>query len=162
MIVDKIIARKHRLHASLYTGCVRSSFTLCLENKHELFRDGRIVEEFKRRFIESLEINHCRDWVYIFMPDHFHTVLEGKNEEADLLKAVVYFKQSTGYWMRINLGGHKWQKSYYDHIVRSEDDLKKLLFYILENPVRKGLVKKWQDYPFSGSTSMDINNFVER
>ena len=158
--MDQIIARKHRLHSNLYLGRVRGSFTLCLENRQELFRDVKVVEEFKKRLIKSLETNHCKDWVYIFMPDHFHVVLEGMNEEADLLKAVVGFKQATGYWMRINLRGYRWQKSYYDHILRSEDDLKTQIIYILENPVRKGLVKKWQDYPFSGSTCMDIKNLV--
>ena len=160
MIMGTIITRKHRLHGSLYTARVISSFTLCLESRHELFRDVKVVEEFKKRLIKSLETNHCKDWVYIFMPDHFHVVLEGMNEEADLLKAVVGFKQATGYWMRINLRGYRWQKSYYDHILRSEDDLKTQISYILENPVRKGLVNKWQDYPFSGSTSMDIKNLV--
>lgn len=37
-----------------------------------------------------------------------------------------------------------------------DDDIEKQVYYILENPVRKGLVNNWKEYPFKGST---IYNF---
>jgi putative transposase len=42
-----------------------------------------------------------------------------------------------------------WQKNFYDHIVRSDESLLDLCHYILNNPVRKGIVSTWEEYPYS-------------
>ena len=60
------------------------------------------------------------------------------------------FKQQSGYWMRVNGASARWQKDFHDHIIRKYEDLKAHILYVLENPVRKGLVEEWQEYPFSG------------
>ena len=44
-----------------------------------------------------------------------------------------------------------WQRGYWDHIVRREEGLYKVLQYILLNPVRAGLVDSWWDYPWLGA-----------
>ena len=44
-----------------------------------------------------------------------------------------------------------WQASYWDHIVRREEGLYKVLQYILMNPVRAGLVEDWWTFPWLGS-----------
>ena len=41
-------------------------------------------------------------------------------------------------------------------ILRQEDDLAKLITYILNNPVRAGICERWNDYPFKGSTVFDL------
>jgi len=94
------------------------------------------------------------------MPDHVHIVLEGKSHSSDLWKTISQFKQKTGYWLSKNSPTHKWQKSFYDHILRKDEDLKKYLMYIVNNPIRKGLVKNWFDYPYLGSLDHDINNLL--
>jgi REP element-mobilizing transposase RayT len=45
--------------------------------------------------------------------------------------------------------GMVWQRSFYDHPLRKDEDLLKVAEYIIYNPVRKGLVEDWRDYPFS-------------
>lgn len=52
----------------------------------------------------------------------------------------------------------KWQKDFYDHILRKDEDVKKHVMYILNNPVRRGIVENWKDYPYKGSTKF---NFYE-
>ncbi|CUU10830.1 Transposase IS200 like [Candidatus Kryptobacter tengchongensis] len=94
------------------------------------------------------------------MPDHLHLVLEGNSEEADLWKAIVYFKQKTGYWLSRNGWDAKWQKDFYDHILRKDEDLKKHIRYILENPVRKGLTNDWMNYEFKGSIDYDLSDIL--
>ncbi len=46
--------------------------------------------------------------------------------------------------------GALWQRSYYDHIARREEDVLAICEYILANPVRKGLVEDVGLWPFSG------------
>jgi hypothetical protein len=40
-----------------------------------------------------------------------------------------------------------WQKSFYDHGLRSEEDLKGIARYIVANPLRAGLVEHIGEYP---------------
>lgn len=42
--------------------------------------------------------------------------------------------------------GTFWQKDSYDHYVRNEKEYLRILFYILNNPVKAGLVEKWEDF----------------
>ena len=66
------------------------------------------------------------------------------------------FKQKTGYWFTKNRKEVKWQKDYYDHILRSEENLIVHLKYILNNPVRTGLVGYWRNYPYKRSTIYNL------
>ena len=47
-----------------------------------------------------------------------------------------------------------WQKGFYDHQIRDEDDLLSNARYIIANPLRAGLVKDIACYPFWDSTFM--------
>ena len=47
--------------------------------------------------------------------------------------------------------GGFWQRESYDHCVRDEDELERIVFYIHANPVRAGLVKRALDYEFSSA-----------
>lgn len=42
-----------------------------------------------------------------------------------------------------------WQAESYDHLIRSDRELGAIGNYILENPVKAGLVTKWEDWPYS-------------
>ena len=53
-----------------------------------------------------------------------------------------------------------WQKNFYDHIHRKEKDLKKHIFYIIENPVQKNIVSNWMDYRFVGSLDFEIEDLI--
>jgi len=43
--------------------------------------------------------------------------------------------------------GPVWQRGYYDHAVRRDEDLRRLARYMITNPLRTGLVEKVGDYP---------------
>ena len=43
-----------------------------------------------------------------------------------------------------------WQKKFFDHVIRNEDDLQNNLDYIVMNPVKAAFVKRPQFYPFTG------------
>jgi len=42
-----------------------------------------------------------------------------------------------------------WQRRFWEHFVRNEDDLKRCLDYLHYNPVKHGLVKNVKDWPWS-------------
>jgi REP element-mobilizing transposase RayT len=155
-----IIERKHRLPLECYKGIVRVSFTLCIKDRKQIFINTLIVNKFSEILKDILNEYDCKNWVYMFMPDHLHQILEGNSENSDLWKAMVIFKQKTGYWFSQNMKRVKWQKDFYDYIHRKEDDLIKHIIYILENPERKGLVSCWQEYLFKGSLSFNLDEIL--
>ena len=42
--------------------------------------------------------------------------------------------------------GSFWQAESYDHIVRDEDELERIIKYVIYNPVKAGLVDRWEDW----------------
>ncbi len=53
-----------------------------------------------------------------------------------------------------------WQKDFYDHVIREDDDLAVHVRYVLDNPCRKGLVNDWEEYPFKGSIGCELEDVL--
>jgi len=49
---------------------------------------------------------------------------------------------------RLERKGRVWQPESFDHVLRSSESLDAKVQYVLENPVRLGLVQRWSDYPW--------------
>ncbi len=62
--------------------------------------------------------------------------------------------------MAANKIGIGWQKDFYDHLIRKSENLAVQVKYILDNPVRKGLVSSWQAYPFKGSIGCKMEDLL--
>ncbi len=94
------------------------------------------------------------------MLDHVHFILSGIKDDANLWGAVVRFKQKTGFYLKRRNGLFQWQKDFYDHIIRQNENLITQVRYILDNPVRKGLVNNWNDYPLKGSIGIRLEEVL--
>ena len=90
-------------------------------------------------------------FAYCFMPDHAHLLVRPE-VNSDVVRFVQRFKSKTTrtYW---NAGGigRLWQRGFYDHILRKEEDVEQVARYILANPVRAGLADDVTQYPYCGS-----------
>ena len=98
---------------------------------------------------------------YCFMPDHLPLLVEGTDVVSDLQRFVFSAKQSTGYAYRRQKRGRLWQEGYYDHVLRHDESIIAKARYILENPVRAGLVRAVDEYPFSGSDVHSVKQLAE-
>jgi hypothetical protein len=49
-------------------------------------------------------------------------------------------------------GGRVWQRRFYDHVIRGEEDWRTKLHYLHGNPVRAGLMESAADYPWSSAS----------
>ena len=159
MINKPIREKRHRLGSEIYKGERLISFTLCVKNKDDFFTENKRFKIFEKILLNELNNFDCSAFVYLFMPDHLHMTLKGNNSDSDIQKCIDMFKQKSGYWLSKNYPDIKWQKDYYDHIIRSKENLHIHLKYILNNPVRSRLVKYWKQYPFKGSTIYNLNEW---
>ncbi|MBS1517916.1 MAG: transposase [Bacteroidetes bacterium] len=151
--------KKHRLDPEFYIGKKTVSFLACIKNREAVFTNKFIFAIFRNKLLDALDKFNCEALIYLFMPDHLHLILEGVSENSNVIKAINLFKQKSGFWFAQNMCSSKWQKDYYDHIIRSNENLKSHIYKILNNPVRAGLTKHWKDYEYKGSTVYDFNKW---
>jgi putative transposase len=155
---------KPHLRAFGYLGCYHYFVTICTDGKKNLFvKNNYLIEKMIDVLNQTAEKHFFTVWVYCFMPDHLHILVEGINPNSDLKKFIKIFKQRTAYWYsreESSAGNKLWQPGYYDHVLRKEEDTAEVMRYILDNPVRKGLVANYLDYRYSGSPVFDIKEIL--
>jgi len=139
---------------------MQCSITITTYNKQQIFVNKNIYKQHCLILKETAKKYCFKIWVFCFMPDHLHLLVEGKDKNSDIQKFIKIFKQKTGFLYKQSIGKKLWCTSYYDHLLRKEEDVISVVKYILNNPVRAGLVKEWYEYPFSGSFEMDIKELL--
>ncbi|MGR3301447.1 MAG: REP-associated tyrosine transposase [Candidatus Scalindua sp.] len=141
--------KRNRLQHFDYEGSYVYFLTICCYDNMNYFTNKNIVLtvlDSLNRISSEMSFTII---VYCFMPDHLHILTSG-NEKTNLIKFIKTFKQITGYNFKKADGRNLWQKSFHDHVVRKEESLNTIAEYIFNNPVRKGLVNNYEDYPFLG------------
>lgn len=86
---------------------------------------------------------------WVLMPDHAHWLI--RLGESDALDAVVNRLKSAsarGANRVLHRDGALWTRAFHDHALRAEEDLQRSAQYVVDNPVRAGLVERIGDYPF--------------
>ena len=88
---------------------------------------------------------------YCLMPDHLHLVWMGLQPDSDQLHATSFLRT----FVKPFLAPAELQHQAYDHVLKDEERCHNafadICRYILDNPTRKGLAAKPQDYAFSGA-----------
>ncbi len=141
----------NRLPSSNYFGFGAYLVTICAQNRERIFTAPDVVEPLICLLSEEMRQCSFDVHAYCFMPDHCHLLLSGLNSNAHLSTAVRAFKGASTALLRQFRFQHVWQKGFHDHVIRNAEDLAASMAYVLENPVRAGLVKDPKDWPFSGS-----------
>jgi putative transposase len=153
--------KRHRLPRECYRGEVTVALTACIEDDQPLFLDPEVVNVFLQHLKAATEKHCCTVLVYCFMPEHVHLILRGMAPQADVWRAMVDYKQQTGFWLARQRPTIICQKDFYDHIIRADEDLGAQIRYVLNNPVRRGLVSHWSEYPFTGAIGIDLKAVLE-
>lgn len=55
--------------------------------------------------------------------------------------------------------GKLWQSESSDRVIRNQDELENCMWYVLNNPVKAGLVDQWWDWPFTYCNSKFVKSF---
>ena len=81
-------------------------------------------------------------WIAVIMPDHLHFIATFNLDDA-IHMTVAAWKRYQARTLKIHF-----QRDYFEHRLRNEDEFVEKMTYIRENPVRKQLVKSSADYPY--------------
>jgi len=104
--------------------------TLCTENRKAWFSDincGRIVVRQMRRLHEEKELDSI---AWVVMPDHLHWLFQ-LGETKSLSNVIKDLKGRTAIELNAHLKhkGTIWQRGFYDHGLRKEEDIKNCPVY---------------------------------
>jgi putative transposase len=143
--------KRPRIDGFSYVGFHRYSLTICTKDRKHLFTNPETIEAVLTTIRRSATAHDFAILAYCFMADHIHLIVSAVSESADLQKFVAKWKQSSGFAYKQRTRESLWQTSYFDHVLRDDEETSRAVRYVLENPVRKGLVAEFSDYPFSGS-----------
>ena len=133
--------------------------TVCTANREKLFWNsvgadtirpqdvtlsaaGKIVEQAIRQIpvhYENISVDK-----FCIMPDHIHLILriesnlDGRMISAPTVSTVI---GSMKRWISRQVGKPIWQKSFYDHGIRNQQDYDEIWQYIENNPLKYALKK---------------------
>lgn len=159
--MDKLNRKPNRLKYYDYeqVGCY--FVTICVQNRNQLFeiepskaQNGQFTVSTKQNQIIHKWISETENKFsgisidkYVIMPDHLHMIvtIKERSEDCSLPSIIHFFKTMTtnDYIKGVRNGVFSafykklWQKSYYDHIIRSQKDYNDAWYYIEDNP------RKW-------------------
>ena|SRR5438309_1532550 len=141
-----------RLDAPGYVGLRRYFLTFCTHKRRSRFTAPEIVDAVHGQILRTGLEMQVEEIAYCFMPDHVHLLVQGCSDDADCLAFVNLAKQRSGFAFSQLREGRLWQTGFHDRILRDGDSSRRFIKYILQNPVRAGLVTNVSDYPFAGSS----------
>ncbi len=125
--------------------------TICTFQRREAFVDSILNRTLLALLANHAQREHVILHAYCLMPDHIHLLVEMPGDGLSLSDWVGRIKGlSAGLSRRMGLKGKLWQGRFYDHVLRREESIEQVAEYIVNNPVRKGLVVKWEEYPWAG------------
>lgn len=141
-------SRAVRLPDYDYAADVPTHLTICAE--HPVTAD----EAVSRVICENVEF-YCRRlqyalFCYCLMPDHLHVLLSPAESGILIEKWLDSFKSFTTH-QYMKAGGRPplWQRSANDHVCRVHETVENVTRYIVTNPVRAGMVTRWDEWAYT-------------
>jgi REP element-mobilizing transposase RayT len=96
-------------------------------------------------------LGHYDLHAFAVMPNHVHLLLSPLVPLPKLTKSLKGITAKRANEMLTLTGCPFWQEESYDHLVGNEREFERIRLYIEHNPVRAGLVKEGDQYPWSSA-----------
>ena len=128
----------------------------------DVFTNKFIAEEFIQNLNFYFKKNKYKAYAYVVMPTHVHLLvkLSGSGSISDLIRDIKKFfsykaknllSKMTEFDLKIfnNKGKYQfWERGFDEVTIHSKRIFKIKLKYIMNNPVKAGLVERHENYPF--------------
>lgn len=141
-----------RLGPAAYRGKAIIHWSFTLDQRKRGWLDEAFHQQFRWCLLHACAHHTAACPVYCLMPDHMHLLTAGLNATTDQRLLVRFLRRHLT--PALTSRGAAWQKQPYDHVLRERErqrgSFESVAYYIAENPVRAGLVKEREDWPFTG------------
>jgi len=121
--------------------------------RRPIFADDANIELLRATMRKAKKYHPFRMHAYALMPDHFHLLIyvpESTNI-SKLMQSIQWnftrnHKAAHGVTTSVKL----WQRGFWDHVIRDDNDFERHFDYIHYNPVKHGYVTLPADYAHTG------------
>jgi putative transposase len=151
-----------RLKTFDYTGPARYFLTFCTNDRRPHFANRERVVLVLEQITRAASQEQFALLAYCFMPDHVHLLAEASSELSDCRMFIKLAKQYSAFHFARAFGERLWQRYGYERVLRNDEGTMAVVRYILENPLRAGLVARAEDYPFLGSQAYALEEILAR
>jgi len=140
--------KRIRIAAEVYSDPAAVFFiTICTAERRALFSSPKLAAVTFRTIVDGGLFTDAVCHAACLMQDHLHLVISPK--DVNLVAPVNAWKSYTTHLLhQMGVQGPVWQRSFYDHALRTEESTRSAAEYVIENAVRKGLVEDWTAYPY--------------
>jgi putative transposase len=137
--------------------------------RYPIFKEETTVDLLKKCFQSTMSTHSFKIDAIVIMPDHLHTIWTLPDEESDFS---IRWQKIKGTFSR-NYSGEKamditesmikknekgiWQRRFWEHAIRNQEDFNRHCDYIHFNPVKHGLAHSPSEWKFSS-----FRKFVEK
>ena len=140
MTNPKLLRGRHSLPGAWYVVTVVAS------QRRPIFRDPCIARCVIEAIHRTSEQADTAAWTV--MPDHLHWMFALRNGELGSAVQAMKSRSTLAINRLVGAQGPVWQRDYYDHLLRRDEDLRAQARYIIANPLRAGLAPRLAHYPF--------------
>ena len=126
--------------------------TACTNDRRNILANSQAAAILMEELTAAKERHDWNVGRYVIMPNHVHFFCAPGNEAEDLSVFIKFWKEWTSKKIKRECGieGHVWQREFFDHLLRSEESYVQKWDYVLNNPVRAGLAKDANEWPWQG------------
>ena len=139
-------------------------FTVNTYHRQPILTDVLIRQALREGIDKARQTLPFKIAAWVLLPDHLHCIWTLPPEDANFSARWAVVKrcvskccaaQRIGAWdapytsRRIRKESGIWQRRFWEHMIRDEDDFKRHVDYIHWNPVKHGHVRKVSDWPYS-------------
>ena len=145
-------SRKQRLHRLdlLFVRSPTYFVTTCTYKRRKLLATTAVHESFLQ-FARQGPTHGAWVGAYVIMPDHLHLFVATDDQTISLPAWMKSLKNAISKTLRLDgVRSPHWQKTFFDHLLRSRESYSEKWSYVRENPVRADLVRTAEDWPFMG------------
>jgi putative transposase len=124
--------------------------TFCAYNRRRILDRQDVHETFIQFGLHAAE-HGVSVGRYVIMPDHIHLFAGFGPQSKSLSAWMKSLKNAISKTLKnATFPAPHWQKGFFDHLIRSDQSYEQKWLYVRDNPVRAGLVRSAEDWPYAG------------
>ena len=128
-------------------------FTVVTQDRRPWLTEEHAIDRLRKAFRHVMKDRPFTIEAIVILPDHLHCIWqlpEGDNDFPERWRQIKRFV-SIGLKSPLNVRKEKalWQRRYWEHLLRNEEDWRHHMDYIHYNPVKHGYAHRPVDWPHS-------------